>query len=86
MPRTEAGKRLAIRMVGQPDGWLSREIDAIEAEAVAAYRAVLVTEVRGIHPDGEPCVCVAAVLEMIGETAPVADVVHYDSNLNEEPR
>ena len=52
--------------------------EEIAAGAVFAERARLRAAVETIHPDGAPCVCVAAVLEML-DGPPVADVTHYDS-------
>jgi hypothetical protein len=45
----------------------------------APERPDLRTRIEALHPDGEPCVCVAAVLEMLDEVGPVGGA-HWDSN------
>jgi predicted RNA-binding Zn-ribbon protein involved in translation (DUF1610 family) len=41
--------------------------------------------IETIHPDGEPCLCVAAVLSMLDDEVIVADTIHYDSNARLAP-
>jgi hypothetical protein len=45
----------------------------------APERPDLRARIEALHPDGQPCVCVAAVLDMLDEIGPVGGS-HWDSN------
>jgi hypothetical protein len=80
--RDERGNRLRVTL-GEPDaeGFYTPLITVDVADNVAAAeRDRILAAVESIHPDGEPCVCVAAALELIRSGSLVLNRVHYDAN------
>ena len=66
---TEAGPKLAKLLAPLHSLWPMWVAD-VEAQAATQEAARIRAAVDEIHPDGEPCLCVAAVLAIIDRREP----------------